>query len=102
MKTASVAFAFSLGAAILSAGSAMAAEKTVTLAVKNMDCASCPYIVQRSLTGVQGVERVAVSFKDKTATVTYNDGRTTLAALTAATAAAGYPSAAMTGPALTN
>lgn len=102
MKTASVALALGLGAAILSAGSALAAEKTVTLAVKNMYCASCPYIVQRSLTGVQGVEKVAVSFEKKTATVTYNDRRTTLAALTAATEAAGYPSSAVTRPALTN
>ena len=100
MKT--IALALGLGAAILSAGSAMAAEKTVTLAVKNMDCASCPYIVQRSLTGVQGVAQVSVSFERKTATVTYDDQRTTLAALTAATTQAGYPSSAMTGAALTN
>lgn len=102
MKAASIAFALGLGGAILSAGSAMAGEKTVTLAVKNMDCASCPYIVQRSLTGVPGVEKVAVSFEKKTATVTYNDGRTTLAALTAATEAAGYPSSAVAGAPLTN
>jgi mercuric ion binding protein len=35
---------------------------------------------------------VAVSYERKTATVTYNDQKTTLAALTAATTEAGYPS----------
>lgn len=102
MKAARVAFALGLGAAILSAGSAMAAEKSVTLAVKNMYCSACPYIVQRSLTGVSGVEKVAVSFEKKTATVTYNDRRTTLAALTEATTSAGYPSSAIAVPASTD
>ena len=102
MKHGFAALVFGLGAAVLSAGAASAGETTVTLAVKNMDCASCPYIVQRSLSGVPGVAHVAVSFERKTATVTYDDQRTTLAALTSATAGAGYPSSAIAGPPLTN
>jgi periplasmic mercuric ion binding protein len=82
----------SLAAALMASGPAMAGERTVTLAVKNMYCSSCPYIVQRSLLRVPGVEKAAVSYAHKIATVTYNDTKTTLAALTAATTDAGYPS----------
>lgn len=72
---------------------ALAAEKTVTLAVSNMYCAACPHTVEASLEAVPGVTRVAVSFKDKAATVTFDDERTGVGALTAATTKAGYPSA---------
>jgi mercuric ion binding protein len=81
---------------LLTASTAFAAERTVTLAVQNMYCADCPFIVKKSLEGVPGVARVAVSFKDKTATVTYDDARTDVKALSAATTNAGYPSAPKT------
>ena len=74
------------------AGIAMAAEKTVTLAVDNMYCSACPHIVKQSLAKITGVGEVAVSYEKKTATVTYDDQQTTLAALTEATTQAGYPS----------
>ena len=73
-------------------GGALAGERTVTLAVDNMYCEACPGIVKKSLTKVDGVSQVAVSYEKKTATVTYDDGKATLAALTAATTNAGYPS----------
>ena len=50
--------------------SAVAAEKTVTLAVQNMYCAACPHTVKASLAAVPGVAKVVVSFKEKTAVVT--------------------------------
>ena len=77
----------------LTSSAALAAEKTVTLAVNNMYCADCPYIVKKSLEGVPGVAKVTVSFRDKTATVTFDDSRADLKALTTATTNAGYPSA---------
>jgi mercuric ion binding protein len=58
-----------------------------------MDCADCPYVVKKSLEAVPGVAKVTVSYKDKTATVVYDDSRGNLKALTAATTNAGYPSA---------
>ena len=76
----------------LSGAVASAAERTVTLAVENMYCDSCPYIVKQSLAKVPGVEKVVVSFEQKTATVTYDDQKTALDALTSATKQAGYPS----------
>jgi mercuric ion binding protein len=77
----------------LTSSAAFAAEKTVTLSVNNMYCADCPYIVRKSLENVPGVARVEVSFKDKVATVTYDDSKVDLKALTTATTNAGYPSA---------
>jgi mercuric ion binding protein len=77
---------------VVVAGGAIAAEKTVTLSVPGMYCASCPYIVKQSLAKVGGVGEVKTALKTKTATVTYDDQKTNIAALTAATANAGYPS----------
>jgi len=57
-----------------------------------MYCEACPYIVKQSLAKVYGVESVVVSFEAKTATVTYDDQKTTPVALTSATTQAGYPS----------
>lgn len=86
---ASAAFVVCLGAS----SAAFAAEKTVTLAVSNMYCADCPYIVKKSLERVQGVANVTVSYKDKTVIVTYDDSKTDVNGLIAATTNAGYPSA---------
>lgn len=80
-------------AVLVASSAALAAERTVTLAVKNMYCAACPHIVRESLKAVRGVKSVAVSLQDKTAVVTYDDATTNVAALTKATANAGYPSA---------
>jgi mercuric ion binding protein len=79
--------------AIIASPAAMAADKTITLAVNNMDCAACPSIVKGSLQAVPGVAKVAVSFKDKTATVIYDDAKADVNQLTSATTKAGYPSA---------
>ena len=90
MNRALVALGF--GAALLTAGGAVAGEKTVTLSVPGMYCSACPYIVKQSLAKVGGVGQVSASFETKTATVTYDDQTTTVAALIAATSQAGYPS----------
>jgi periplasmic mercuric ion binding protein len=82
-----------LGLVMLASSSALAAERTVTLAVQNMVCADCPFIVKKSLEAVPGVAKATVSYKDKTAMVTYDDARVDVSALTAATTNAGYPSA---------
>lgn len=71
---------------------AWAAEKTVTLAVTNMYCADCPFIVKKSLERLPGVAKATVSFKDKMAVVVYDDSKVGVTALTAATTSAGYPS----------
>ena len=75
------------------ASPAMAADRSITLAVSNMDCAACPSIVKGSLEAVPGVAKVAVSYKDKTATINYDDAKADVNQLTSATTKAGYPSA---------
>jgi periplasmic mercuric ion binding protein len=78
---------------VIASPAAMAADRTITLAVSNMDCAACPSIVKGSLEAVPGVAKVAVSFKDQTATVVYDDAKANVNQLTSATTNAGYPSA---------
>jgi len=80
-----------IAVSVLASSTAWAA--TITLAVKNMYCADCPFIVRKSLEAVPGVSKAVVSYKDKTAVVTYDDTRADVAALTRATTEAGYPSA---------
>jgi mercuric ion binding protein len=82
----------SVAAIVLASAVASAAERTVTLAVENMYCDSCPYIVKQSLAKVPGVEKVVVSFEQKTAIVTYDDQKTAPDALASATTQAGFPS----------
>jgi len=71
---------------------ALAADKTVTLAVQHMTCALCPRTVKASLQAVPGVSTVVVSFEDKTAIVTFDDSKVEVDALVKATTNAGYPS----------
>src|ERR1700730_3423514 len=71
------------GVGLVASSSVLAAEKTVTLAVKNMYCAACPGTVKN----------VAVSAEDKTAVVTFDDSKAEVDALVKATTNAGYPSA---------
>jgi mercuric ion binding protein len=79
-------------AGVIVSSPALAGEKTVTLDVKNMYCATCPHTVKASLEAIPGVAKAVVSYKDKTAIVTYDDARTGVKALTDATTNAGYPS----------
>jgi mercuric ion binding protein len=81
-------------AALWTSGGASAGEQSVTLEVGNLFCATCPYIVEQALAEVPGVASAQVSYREKTAVVTFDDETTTIAALTAATAAYGFPSLA--------
>ncbi|MER9647970.1 cation transporter [Mesorhizobium sp. M0199] len=83
--------AFALIGSVIVAPAAWAGERTVTFAVDNMTCASCPYIVQSSMAAVPGVAKVAVSFEAKTATVTFDDAKTNPDTIAAASMNAGYP-----------
>jgi periplasmic mercuric ion binding protein len=77
---------------LLASVAATAAERTVTLAVDGMTCASCPYVVRTALQELPGVARAEVSYAGKTAVVTFDDATTTVAGLTQATADVGFPS----------
>ena len=77
---------------VIASPAAMAADRTITLSVKNMDCAACPSIVKASLQAVPGVANVVVSYKNRTATITYDDAKADVNQLKSATTQAGYPS----------
>jgi periplasmic mercuric ion binding protein len=66
--------------------------QTVTLDVQNMTCAVCPITVKKALERVPGVTDAKVDFDKKTASVSFDPDKANLAALTKATADAGYPS----------
>ena len=82
--------------ALVSSGTAIAAERTATLRIENMYCASCPFIVKQTLAGLTGVQLVEVSYDREAAVamavVVYEDNETEIAALTAATSDIGFPS----------
>ena len=78
--------------AILFVCPAVAGEKTVTLNVDNMYCASCAPVVKKSLSRVEGVTKVEVSRETNTATVTFDDAKTSVVTLIETTTNAGYPS----------
>lgn len=74
------------------AASTWAAPQTVTLSVPGMTCAACPLTVKQAFSKVAGVSKAEVSFEKKQALVSFDDTRTSVQALTKATADAGYPS----------
>ncbi|MBO9471861.1 cation transporter [Endozoicomonas sp. G2_2] len=73
-------------------GAFAAAERTVTLAVGHMTCATCPFVVRKALQQVDGVDTVRVDYESKTATVAFDPKIASVSDLTAATTRAGYPS----------
>lgn len=81
---------FFLACAVTSAA-ALAASRTITLAVHNMTCAVCPITVKKALEHVSGVQQVSVDFASKTATVQFDDTKATVDKLTEASKDAGYP-----------
>ncbi|MBK4723580.1 cation transporter [Azospirillum sp. YIM DDC1] len=86
-------FGSTLVALTLLSGGALAAERTVRLTVENMTCETCPIVVRQSLKAVPGVGYVKVSMAEKSAVVTFDDAKATVAALVEATTKTGFPSA---------
>lgn len=85
-------FAVLLASLVLAAGAHAAGAHSATLAVSNMDCATCPLTVRKALEGVPGVESAKVDFRTKLAVVAFDPTRTKPEALVKATTDAGYPS----------
>jgi mercuric ion binding protein len=81
------------GALLVLANPAWAGPQTITLTVSNMTCATCPITVKHALTKVEGVSKAVIDFDKKQAMVTFDDARTSTAALIKATTDAGFPSA---------
>ncbi len=69
---------------------AFAGEQTVDLSVPGMFCASCPYVVEAAIGGVDGVRSVSADADARTAQVVYDDAVTAIDDILAATENAGY------------
>ena len=78
--------------AVFGYSAAFAETKTVTLSVPGMNCDLCPLTIKKAISRVPGVASVGASYEKKEAVVTYDDSKTSVEALTKATANAGYPS----------
>ncbi len=83
-----------VAAMLLWANAAVAADRTVKLDVANATCELCGPIVKGALTRVPGVldVKVAEAGSAAVATVRFDESRTDVASLIAATTNAGYPS----------
>ena len=68
--------------------------RTVVLEVRNMTCSLCPLTVRKALEQVAGAGNVSVDPGTKTAKVTYDPARTSVASLAKASTDAGYPARA--------
>jgi mercuric ion binding protein len=78
---------------LIAAGVVFAAPpQTVTLAVQNMTCGTCPIVVKGALERVPGVSSTTVDGDRKTATVWFDPDKATPAKLIQATTEAGFPS----------
>lgn len=69
-----------------------AKSQTAVLSVDNMTCSACPITVRKALKKVPGVSDAKVDLETQSATVHFDPTKTSVDALTAATANAGYPS----------
>lgn len=90
LSTVALLFAFVLFA--FASSSAFAAMRTVTLSVPGMYCSTCPITVKEAISRVAGVASVATNLQRREAVITFDDGKTSIEALTRATADVGYPS----------
>lgn len=69
---------------------AIAAERSVTFSVPGMTCASCPFIVEAAMGGVEGVVNVTADSNSLTALVVYDDAIATVDEIALASGSAGY------------
>lgn len=65
--------------------------QSATFAVENMTCALCPVTVKKAMEKVTGVQSVQIDFAARTATVVFDPAVTSVEAIAAASADAGYP-----------
>lgn len=90
--TKALVLLFSMIAAAAPLAGSAGATQTVTLEVKNMTCAACPITVKRAINKVPGVVSAIVDYDSRTAVVSFDSSKTSVEAITRATADAGYPS----------
>lgn len=83
--------------AFLFTAPAWAATQTATLKVPGMTCPTCPITVKKALQKVEGVSKIEMNYTQKEVVVTFDDAKTSVAALIKATANVGFPSQTVNG-----
>ena len=86
----SFVFASTTTIALFTAAHAFAAQQTVKLNFDAMWCPSCGYIIKQTLVDVEGVRIVEVVVPQQLAVVTFEDTKTDIPTLRAATRKVGY------------
>ncbi len=86
-----------LGAYFSVALPAVSAEQTVSLNIERMSCALCPVTVRKAIERIDGVQHVDVDYDTKTATVTFDDSKTTKTDVAQASTDVGYPASVLDG-----
>ena len=76
---------------LLAALPATAAERTATFSVPGMTCPLCPITVTTAIKKLDGIVTVSADVNAKTATVIFDDTRTSAEAIAEASKNAGYP-----------
>ena len=66
------------------------ANKTVTLAIEGMTCTGCENTIQEAVTKIDGVNSIKASHLDSTAVVSFDESKTSIAAIGDAINEAGY------------
>jgi periplasmic mercuric ion binding protein len=80
-----------LAGLLLASAPAFADIRTVVIEVPTMTCATCPITVKKALSRVDGVTEATVSWEPREAVVRYDDSKSDIGTLLAATRDAGYP-----------
>jgi mercuric ion binding protein len=75
------------------AATQVAAAQSAAFVVDNMTCALCPVTVKKAMEKVTGVQSVQIDFAAGTAIVVFDPAVTSVDAIAAASADAGYPAA---------
>ena len=78
---------------IMAAAPGFTAERTVTFSVPGMYCASCPFIVEAAMAGVEGVQSVVTNSETRTALVVFDDEVATIEQIELASKNSGYEAA---------
>lgn len=85
-------FLLLMPAILLASVASQAAEQTITLSVPDMNCPSCPYMVEQSVNFVDGVQSAKAELKTRTCSVVYDDTIASVEDILGATADIGYKS----------
>ncbi len=95
MKNVFLAIVF--GVSLSAALPAITAEQTVSLNIERMSCALCPVTVRKAIEQVDGVQHVDVDYDTKTASVTFDNLKTTATDVAQASTDVGYPASVLDG-----